>query len=791
MTASPSAAPYGTPVDVTAAVSPVGTPASNGSGGVVLPTGTVQFFDGTTALTTAPTPVTAQAGYTTMPFSKVFGTLDPVFTGVDGQFAADLNGDGVQDLVVYMGGSVGTQTESYLEVQTFLSKAGGGFTTVAAQKLALPVQPIEGINVFTPVLADLNGDGKADLLIGPAVAYGNGDGTFQQPVTLPFLAAGFVSTYAADVTGDGKPDIVATDLVPNLTSTATIPLQVTVFVNQGGGAFQSSGTFTIATGQCPCAGQPDLQLAFADLNGDGLLDILAQYFYAPTDNTNPQSFTSLLNSGNGNFATGVPVAFTPQDISDDDVGQPLAMQVADFNQDGKADLVVVYPSNDLLSGDTTTIVFLPGNNDGTFGPQVNSTASYPMPSQQGPFPIAPAGNAVVTDTNLDGFPDLVFGTAAVAAGDGTGKFSAGAEVGSQSNGFAASVGLLQLTGSALPSLVFAGTSSNSGSDGVTANSYVATQTEASTATISPTLGAGAHSITAKYSGDSNYAASTSAATAVNIGLVATTTTVTSTANPAYRGETATITVSVRSSSGGIPTGTVSFTCDTAPMSGLTCPGPLPLDAQGNASFQASNTGSLDGSLVMTVTYFGDANHASSTVQYTQGFLDPVNIASSASGAGTITVKSGQSASTQLGVSGSAGFTGAADLGCSGLPANASCVINPAITSLTGTAQIVTLTVSTRGSTSAALRPLFGQGLQTLVCGFFAGSLLLLFPRRRWTHWIGIAIIGLGLLPLGCGGNHSSSNGGSSSNVAPGTYPFTISGNGGGQASGAQSELVVQ
>ena len=189
-----------------------------------------------------------------------------------------------------------------------------------------------------------------------------------------------------------------------------------------------------------------------------------------------------------------------------------------------------------------------------------------------------------------------------------------------------------------------------------------------------------------------------------------------------------------------------------------------------------------------IAYSGDINHASSTTQYTQGFLDPVSVTSGAAGIATITVKSGQSASTQLGVSGSAGFTGAADLGCSGLPANASCVINPAITSLTGMAQIVTLTVSTRGSTSAALRPLFGQGLQTLVCGFFAGSLLLLFPRRRWTHWIGIAIIGAGLLPLGCGGN---SSGGSSSNTPPGTYPFTVSGSGGGQESGAQFELVVQ
>jgi hypothetical protein len=40
----------------------------------------------------------------------------------------------------------------------------------------------------------------------------------------------------------------------------------------------------------------------------------------------------------------------------------------------------------------------------------------------------PAGTAVVTNTNLDGALDLVFGSGAVALGDGEGDFSSGTPV---------------------------------------------------------------------------------------------------------------------------------------------------------------------------------------------------------------------------------------------------------------------------------------------------------------------------------------------------------------------------
>ena len=109
------------------------------------------------------------------------------------------------------------------------------------------------------------------------------------------------------------------------------------------------------------------------------------------------------------------------------------------------------------------IIFLPGNGDGTFGAEINSSIS--TTEQAGAASgQPPAGNAVVTDADLDGALDLVFGSGAVALGDGKGDFSAGTpvvEVAIPSIPTAfnyfniASLGTFQPTGSAYPDLVFA------------------------------------------------------------------------------------------------------------------------------------------------------------------------------------------------------------------------------------------------------------------------------------------------------------------------------------------------
>ncbi|MDP3752142.1 MAG: Ig-like domain repeat protein [Polaromonas sp.] len=114
------------------------------------------------------------------------------------------------------------------------------------------------------------------------------------------------------------------------------------------------------------------------------------------------------------------------------------------------------------------------------------------------------------------------------------------------------------------------------------------------------LAVGSHSITAVYGGDTNNAASTSAALAQVVSQGATTTTVTSSANPAVPGQAITLTANV---TGNNPSGTVTF------MDGATTLGTGSINS-GTASFSTNTLAA--GSHSITAVYSGDANNAGST-----------------------------------------------------------------------------------------------------------------------------------------------------------------------------------
>jgi hypothetical protein len=152
---------------------------------------------------------------------------------------------------------------------------------------------------------------------------------------------------------------------------------------------------------------------------------------------------------------------------------------------------------------------------------------------------------------------------------------------------------------------------------------------------------------------------------------------------------------------------------------------------------------------------------------------PAFTVQSGGGSLSVTVTSGQNASAPLNVTGAPGYTGKVTLTCTGLPAGASCSFNPGTLSLAGgTPQSSTLTVSTGAGNMAGTVPFLGPGMTTLSCGIFAGSLLLVWPKRRRGSWMILALIGFIFLPLGCGGNSSSST--SKANSTPaGTYHFQV------------------
>jgi hypothetical protein len=118
-----------------------------------------------------------------------------------------------------------------------------------------------------------------------------------------------------------------------------------------------------------------------------------------------------------------------------------------------------------------------------------------------------------------------------------------------------------------------------------------------------TLATGSHSVTAAYSGDTNFSSSTSPVLTQTVAQTSSTTAVASSANPSAYGTAVTFTATV-SGTGGTPTGTVTFKDGATTLSSGT------LDGAGQATLQTSAL--TPGSHSITAAYGGDLNFAAST-----------------------------------------------------------------------------------------------------------------------------------------------------------------------------------
>ena len=124
--------------------------------------------------------------------------------------AADFNLDGALDLAV----SVGTHGQ----VMILLGNGDGSFRTPLDSGAKTPAAQLSAL-VPGMAIGDVNGDGKPDLVLGPytfassgsiAVMLGNGDGTFQGPVNSSFDRVDKPRMVVADLNGDGRADVFLT-----------------------------------------------------------------------------------------------------------------------------------------------------------------------------------------------------------------------------------------------------------------------------------------------------------------------------------------------------------------------------------------------------------------------------------------------------------------------------------------------------------------------------------------------------------------------------------------------------
>jgi hypothetical protein len=368
----------------------------------------------------------APLGFTAVFLGKGDGTFQTLRSSPGiGCTLADLNGDGIFDLI----GGLGVQ----------FANNDGTFQSSKA---------IAGLTAC-PAVADFNGDGKLDLAIpapnGVSLLFGNGNGTFQAPVTnqlgIDMSGVGSRDLQAADFNGDGKPDLIvrgsATTILLNggngrfsYSGAASYPLGgflgdfnsdgrtdvVSVFGGKGSQLFARialaapDGTLPLPRAYFlkETFGGPYISMAAGDFNGDGKLDLAAvsrQLFGFDTGELSvllarrPGIFLPPLSSTTGKAGTGF-------------------VATADLNHDGKLDLVMASSGGEFTSGSVNVRL---GLGNGTFQKPVN----YPAPS---------ATSIAIGDFNGDGVPDLAVNntnpntippTGRILLGNGDGTFHAG------------------------------------------------------------------------------------------------------------------------------------------------------------------------------------------------------------------------------------------------------------------------------------------------------------------------------------------------------------------------------
>jgi hypothetical protein len=233
----------------------------------------------------------------------------------------------------------------------------------------------------------------------------------------------------------------------------------------------------------------------------------------------------------------------------------------------------------IVSQGSAALTLTPSNNPSSFGQPVTFTASY---NSNGAPP--PSGSVTFKDgTNTLGTGTLSGGAAAILAsalsagthsitvvygGDSNYKASTSAALTQKVNNASLSSTQTTLTSSLNPSIVGQPvnlTATVTGSGGTPTGTV--TFKDGSTVIVSgvalsggmatfqdPSLTAGTHSLTAVYSGDSNYSSSTSAKLSETIfsSPDATTNTVVSSANPSSPGQSVTFTATVTASGGWVP-----------------------------------------------------------------------------------------------------------------------------------------------------------------------------------------------------------------------------------------------
>jgi len=346
------------------------------------------------------------------------------------------------------------------------------------------------------MLADFDGDGIADILIGAGnpvflsgtgsptltVLLGQGKGIFAAaPVSLVGVSgAGANQSVAGDFDGDGIPDLAVSDFsflailkgdgkgdfsvadqvnlqafqgsavsiaVADFNRDGKLDLAALMDIAEGTGSevavFYGNGDGTLSAPLILQVGAtfPSF-LGASDLNGDGLSDLVASV---------KNTVFIWLGKPGGTFAPPVTYSVQGGYLSS---GEPVSLAFGDFNSDGKMDIAVPGQAAGIIT-------LLLGKGDGTFTMGASIPLSMPPPSADfsslGPVILAAA------DLNGDGRLDLIASLAdsdggsfgfAVLLGNGDGTFQPPILNPQPANAFT----VADMNGDKIPDLIVSGTS---------------------------------------------------------------------------------------------------------------------------------------------------------------------------------------------------------------------------------------------------------------------------------------------------------------------------------------------
>ncbi len=669
--------------------------------------------------------------------------------------AADFDGDGKADLAVSESTTDPYAPDPYAGlVQILISNGDGTFTP--GNSYSSGGDRSDGFSSITVASGDVNGDGKADIVLGNVcdqrsnsgnyiyddincargaigVLLGDGKGNFSSPANLqtPTVAVvadgNFSAVSLADVNGDGKLDVIASTLTG-------------IYVAFGNG----DGTFQPGTIYAGLRVDQNVQLAVADLNNDGALDIVQP------GNAYQGQLAILYNQGPGNSSVASTTAILAPPITYGDTANITVSVTSGQNTvTGNVSLAVDSgsPITQALSGgsSTFTISGLTGGSHSltaSFAAQNGFAASSATGSQQvqqaqptvsftgapasasynSTFTVTATTNASTTATITASGSCSVSGTT-VAMTSGAGICNLTASWPADNNYVAASASQsttattaattttitsntpnpsvtgqavtvnFSVTGNGIP------TGNVTVSDG-TGDSCTAT-VAAGTCMLTPTS-AGAKMLSATYAGDNNFSASTSSGVAQTVNKASTTTAITGQMpNPSVAGQPVMVNFSVVviAPGGGALSGTVTVSDGL----GDSCSAVV---SAGNCSLIFASAGSK----TMSATYSGDGNFSSSS---STGVAHSVMDFSMSSSPASQSVKAGGKVSYKVTLSPLNGFTGTISFSCSGAPPNSTCTAPKPLklTKMSGVSFAVATSKSTpKGTYPLTFTGIFGSGV---------------------------------------------------------------------------------